>query len=327
MSFDFAIQRLLGVALPTMISRRSLNIILAVVGVVVLLSTARLLYDWALDDGEFPTGHFSPHIIDDLDATSTSFSHPDRDPICDGFPDTSGILLVMKTGATESFDKVPMQLMTVLRCLPDFLIFSDLEQRIAGNQVRDSLDTVLAEARDGNSDFDLYRQQQACEIDQDKCVKTVDGPKDAGWKLDKYKNIHMAEKAYEVRPGYDWYFFIDADTYVSWPNLVQMLRKLDPAKERYLGSVAMLGGMPFGHGGSGYAVSGAAMKELAKHPGVANNFDVRTKDECCGDYMFAIALNDTIGVTVEGIVSVGHKPRLSNALDECVSGVASDRTC
>lgn len=218
----------------------------------------------------------------------------------------------MKTGATESFDKVPMQLMTVLRCLPDLLIFSDLEQRIAGHHVHDSLNTVLDEARDGNADFDLYRQQKACTIDQDMCARSVDGPQDAGWNLDKYKNIHMAEKTYRMRPGYDWYVFIDADTYVSWPNLVQTLHRLDPTKERYLGSPTLIGNTPFAHGGSGYVVSGAAMKEFVwKNPGVANSFDVRITTECCGDYMFAVALNETIGVTVDSIVSVRRETQVT----------------
>lgn len=45
---------------------------------------------------------------------------------CDNFPDTEGILLVMKTGATEAFAKLPTQLITNMQCLPDFLLFSDL---------------------------------------------------------------------------------------------------------------------------------------------------------------------------------------------------------
>lgn len=45
---------------------------------------------------------------------------------CANFPDTDGILLVMKTGATETFDKMPVHLLTTMNCLPDFLIFSDM---------------------------------------------------------------------------------------------------------------------------------------------------------------------------------------------------------
>ncbi len=47
---------------------------------------------------------------------------------CARFPNTDGILLIMKTGATEAFDRVPTQLLTTMSCLPDskFLLFSDM---------------------------------------------------------------------------------------------------------------------------------------------------------------------------------------------------------
>jgi hypothetical protein len=50
-----------------------------------------------------------------------NFSNP-----CANFPNTDNIQLIMKTGATEAFDKVPTHLLTTLQCLPDFLIFSDM---------------------------------------------------------------------------------------------------------------------------------------------------------------------------------------------------------
>ncbi|KAH8699771.1 hypothetical protein BGZ61DRAFT_236926 [Ilyonectria robusta] len=49
---------------------------------------------------------------------------------CDGFPSMDGIMLVMKTGATEAFTKLPTQLLTGLQCINDFLIFSDLVSNI-----------------------------------------------------------------------------------------------------------------------------------------------------------------------------------------------------
>jgi hypothetical protein len=55
-----------------------------------------------------------------------NFSNP-----CEGFPDTTGILLVMKTGASESFSKIPTHLLTSMQCLPDFLIFSDLVRQLS----------------------------------------------------------------------------------------------------------------------------------------------------------------------------------------------------
>ncbi|KAL1895159.1 hypothetical protein Cpir12675_003342 [Ceratocystis pirilliformis] len=225
------------------------------------------------------------------------------DPVCDHFPDTSNILIIMKTGATESFSRVPTQLLTVLRCIPEYFIYSDMEQTISGFHVRNALDTVLQEAMDENPDFDLYRRQQQCVIDQDTCNADQSGSHNGasdGWNLDKYKNIHIAEKVWAMRPNYDWYMTIDADTYVMWPTLMQWLKTLDPKRPQYLGNVALLGSFPFGHGGSGYLLSNAAMEEfVGKHPGVANDYDVPVKSVCCGDYMFAQSIKDKIGLDIQ----------------------------
>jgi Fringe-like len=294
-------------SVPSMLSRRSLTILsLVTVSLLVFLFSTRRLGEWSLDGsyrrrpqprpGWPPHGHAANISDDDL-------PYRPHDPLCDSFPDTSGILLIMKTGATESYDKVPTQLMTMLKCLPDFLIFSDMDQHVAGYHVRDSLDTVSSEAVDGNSDFDLYRRQRACPVDQDNCSKLGDKATE-GWNLDKYKNIHIAEKAYRLRPNAKWYVFVDADTYVLWPTLVQWLRKLNPSKKHYLGSVTLINNFSFGHGGSGYILSKAAMDAfVGQHNGVGNRWDLRAKAECCGDYVFAMALKDTTDLDVRQVVS------------------------
>ena len=153
-----------------------------------------------------------------------------EDPLCAHQPDLSNLGLVVKTGATESYARLPTQLLTVLRCVPDFQIFSDMAQTVAGFPVHDALDTVLDAAKAGNKDFDLYRAQQACAAAVKACTEGMDRAA-AGWSLDKYKNIHMAEKAWRMMPGKDWYMFIDADTYVLWNSLAAWLGRLDPRKE------------------------------------------------------------------------------------------------
>jgi hypothetical protein len=72
------------------------------------------------DDGVYNNTIYGQGTEELVHATY-NFSTP-----CDGFPNTDGILLVMKTGATEAFDKLPTQLLTHMQCLPDFLLFSDL---------------------------------------------------------------------------------------------------------------------------------------------------------------------------------------------------------
>lgn len=289
--------------------------------VFVFLMTSQRLSEWSFRSSSLGIPsirrpYSSAHANDTSEFASVSKSNdrtppvarPD-DPSCASFPDTSNILVIVKTGATESYARIPTQLVTVLRCLPDFLIFSDLEQHIAGYHIYDSLDTVTHDVKEENPDFDLYRRQQACPVDQQSCNADADDDgrqKRQGWKLDRYKNIHIAEKTYRLRPSYDWYIFIDADTYVLWRNLVQWLLKLgDPwNKKYYIGSATLIDDFPFAHGGSGYILSQATMWDLAgSHAGIANSYDMTAKDSCCGDYVLGLALNETISVGLSFAVS------------------------
>jgi hypothetical protein len=208
----------------------------------------------------------------------------------------------MKTGSTESYSRIPTQLMTLLKCLPDYFIYSDKDQHIAGHHIRDSLDSVLPTTRIGNSDFDLYDRQQLCAVDQQRC-NSVSTKSNEGWNLDKYKNVHIAEKVFKQRPNYDWYLFIDADTYVLFPTLMQWLPRMDHTKPHYIGSVSLLHNLPFAHGGSGYLVSRPVMEKLAAHGRIANELEEQTKHECCGDFMFSRAVNITSGTKVQNVVS------------------------
>lgn len=78
------------------------------------------------------------------------------DAFCSKFPDPGSVAIALKTGATEGADKVPMQLLTCLRCAQNVMIFSDLEQTIAGRQFHDSLSDIPKSAMEGNPEFDYY---------------------------------------------------------------------------------------------------------------------------------------------------------------------------
>ncbi|CAI4220117.1 unnamed protein product [Parascedosporium putredinis] len=225
-----------------------------------------------------PTGKRPNPFTNPLDEVRQTPASIRQDPLCSFHPDTSKIAVVMKTGATESFARLPTQFMTTLRCIPDYLVFSDRKETIAGIQVMDTLDAVLPKAMEGNADFDLYRVQASCAIDQGPCTSALDRA-EMGWNLDKYKNIHMAEKTWKMLPDKD--------------------------------CVALLGDIAFAHGGSGYLMSRAAMKDLiGGHPGLANRYDEDMHNYCCGDAVFAKAVRDTIDVNVTGVWPTinGEKP-------------------
>lgn len=214
---------------------------------------------------------------------------------CANFPDTEGVFLVMKTGATEAFDRIPTQLLTTLQCLPDFLIFSDMEQQIGKYHIYDVLANVEESAKAHNNDFDLYRDQKECPVSQKSCVDAK-AERSNAWNLDKYKFLPMMEQTWKLRPGRDWYIFAEADTYIFWTNMVHWLRnesKISPKERVYLGSRSFIGGTPFAHGGSGYVVSGTLLKHLIEHhPGVVKQYNMKGAHECCGDLMLAQALEE-----------------------------------
>jgi len=105
--------------------------------------------------------------------------------------------------------------------------------------------------------------------------------------------------------------FIETDSYVIWPNLVKWLKGYDSTKPLYLGSVVMVGDIMFAHGGTGYVISNAAMNKLLgpERTGLASSWDLRLRNECCGDYALALALKEH-GVSVTGVEPYmnGKKP-------------------
>lgn len=223
------------------------------------------------------------------------------DPICANLPDLSKVLLIIKTGASETYDRLPTQFMTMTRCLPDFLVFSDMEESLMGYRVYDILQDTVKDAKDGNGDFNLYRRQQECLVDQKSCQKWSNAGGEA-WNLDKYKNIRQSDVTYRMRPNYEWYIHIDADTYIHWPNMIQMLSAFDPNKDHFFGSFEPSQYGDFNHGGSGYILSQSAMKKFQANSSV-EHYDREARNICCGDMLMTIAVRETIGLGNTNLVS------------------------
>lgn len=105
--------------------------------------------------------------------------------------------------------------------------------------------------------------------------------------------------------NYDWYLFVDVDIYVLWFNLVEWLKQLKLIKKVYLGSVMLINNFSFGYGGLGYIVSKVIMDDfIGNNLGVGNQYDMRVKCECCGDYIFVFVFKDKMEVGVQQMVSV-----------------------
>lgn len=127
-----------------------------------------------------------------------------RRPLCSARPSlASETMLVMRTGATEIMDRLPVHLNTLFPCAPNTLIFSDHSELFYGHQVIDVLSTVSEDIRLNNPDFELYRRLQhggRAALRPEELSGTAVKPDDSGnsgksslpaWKVDKWKFLPM----------------------------------------------------------------------------------------------------------------------------------------
>ncbi|KAI2624067.1 glycosyltransferase family 31 protein [Xylaria nigripes] len=295
------------------LSSRRLRIFGAVSAVTLITTFIYIRPQWQLDYNAYDnyyeriSNYFSHPVYE-----NTLYNHGNEQLVqkqyntsdsCARFPNTDGVLLVMKTGATESFDRMPTQLLTTMSCLPEsnFLIFSDMEQQLGPYHIYDALSEIDEADKARIADFELYRRQQECIVSQKQCVdpKAESG---AAWNLDKYKFLPMIEQTWKMRPGRDWYIFAEADTYVVWANMIHWLRTqsgFDPSSPIYLGSRSFIAGRPFAHGGSGYVLSRGALEHLVEtHANLTKQYTEKGTEECCGDLLVALALDEIEGVKI-----------------------------
>ncbi|KAI5265624.1 hypothetical protein E4T47_08461 [Aureobasidium subglaciale] len=180
---------------------------------------------------------------------------------CIPIPGLEDVLVILKTGATESPTKLPVHFRTTLKFMPNYVVYSDIEESVDGHSVVDALDTVSNVYRINNSDFELYtrlkkdgrassnpQELQQWSSVQNSGAGMIDNP---AWTLDKWKFLPLIDKALQHRSDANWYFFVEADTAILWSNLAEWLAKFDKTQPYYLGNQQQIGDVVFGHGGSG----------------------------------------------------------------------------
>lgn len=219
---------------------------------------------------------------------------------CPKLPGIQDVLVVLKTGATEALEKVPVHFNTTLKCIPNFVLFSDFEEQIAGVQALDVLRSVDEDIKQTKAEFDLYNRLRdagragltAEDINDDPSTPSGK-PDNRGWLLDKWKFLPMINETLNIRADAKWYVFIEADTYVVWPNLLSWLEKFDPSQPYYMGSGVRILDVVFGHGGSGLVLSQAAMHKVSDYraPRV-KEYDDFTAGQWAGDCVLGKTLKD-----------------------------------
>ncbi|KAL5341440.1 hypothetical protein BJX70DRAFT_51863 [Aspergillus crustosus] len=232
------------------------------------------------------------HYFPTLDI-STSTSLP-----CPSLPGIENVLVVLKTGVTEAHDKLPIHRNTTLRCIPDYIVWSDYDELIADIPVHDVLYNESSHLHQ-LPDFNLYTRVRShgrnalTDHDLSDDPSTPFGKSNPGWKLDKWKFVPMIEHTFRTYPDKQWYVFMEADTYILWRNMLFWLAKLDHTLPYYLGNQMQIRDVLFAHGGSGFILSKPAM-ELAATQLASNRgyWDGVTGEEWAGDCVLGRLLRE-----------------------------------
>ena len=217
-----------------------------------------------------------------------------HDESCRNVPGADNVLVILKTGATEIYEKLPTHFVTLFKCTPHYMVFSDLAQDYADFPIRDAIAPVSKQLRNGHEDFRIYKKLQQYQREGQDMGKLKG---ESGWNLDKWKFMPMLFEAFEAAPPQiEWFFMMEADTSVSWTNLLQWLKTMDPSQPYYLGSQNSIGGTTFAHGGSGIVLSRQAANQMqAKRSeegkeAYTKRWEDETAASCCGDETLARAL-------------------------------------
>ncbi|KAF2736518.1 hypothetical protein EJ04DRAFT_462874 [Polyplosphaeria fusca] len=214
------------------------------------------------------------------------------------------VLVVLRTGATESREKIPVHFQTTLRCVPNFVIFSDLDEEIEGHAVHDVLNGVSDGMKKQHDDFKLYhhlkkhgrqglKDQQVVTAQSGSSKGDYLNTDNDGWKLDKWKFLPMVDQAFSKMPNAKWFVFIESDTYLGWNNLLDYLGNFDANKPYYIGKHLYINDIEFGYGGAGFILSNPAVRKVSEHRSVRiRDYEDFTASHWVGDCALGKVLED-----------------------------------
>lgn len=217
------------------------------------------------------------------------------------------VLVVLRTGATESRQKVPVHFRTTLRCAPHTLVVSDLDEEIQGHAVHDvlgGLGGVTEKRRNEHDDFKHYHQLQKHgrqNIDTQRVLMAESGSSKGdylntandGWKLDKWKFLPMVDRAFKEMPKAKWFVFLEADTFLGWNNLLEYLANFDASKPYYIGKHLYINDIEFGYGGAGIVLSNPAMRKVIEQRSMRiTDYEEFTASHWVGDCALGKVLED-----------------------------------
>lgn len=217
---------------------------------------------------------------------------------------TDRIFLLVKTGYSVQWDRLPTHFFSTFTRFPNFAIYSDAASSMGGYEIIDILqDLPMSVLHDPQ--LGLYIEQQKARQDH-TYTRPPPAKDERPWIMDKFKNIPMLQHAWKHAPDLDWYVIMDDDSYFLSDNLGRWLNTLDPNKPYYLGSAVAGLQHVFAHGGSGIVLSRGLMEMAFGHihsDEWVDEYATRALRECCGDFLLAAFLKEKLDVGLNLSVS------------------------
>jgi hypothetical protein len=201
---------------------------------------------------------------------------------CKDDPDAHHVMVIVRTSKAE-INKLSTHLSGLLSCVPTFAIFSDHAGEFEGHKVHNALDTIGHDTKAKHDEFSEYQIIHADAEHKPDPKKTQ--------ALDKWKFLPMVYKAYHMNPSAKFFVFIEADTSLSWTNLLQWTNRLDYRIPYYSGAPAFISETQVAQRGPGIMLSQGAMRRYTKSYDevYASKWEKQVGEECCGDLMLAKA--------------------------------------
>jgi len=218
-------------------------------------------------------------------AATEADAPPVVEKFCRDLRNAPHVMVVLKTSKAE-VDKLSTHLRNLLSCVPKFAIFSDHAGEFEGHKIHNALDSIGHETKIKHDEFKEYQLMQADPEHKPDPKKTKE--------LEKWKFLPMVYKAYHLNPSAKFVVFIEADTSLSWTNLLQWVDRLDYRIPYYSGAPSFISSVQLAQRGPGIMLSQGALRRFAKSYDelYATRWEKNVGDECCGDLMLAKALGD-----------------------------------
>ncbi|KAL5114612.1 hypothetical protein ACEQ8H_007517 [Pleosporales sp. CAS-2024a] len=234
-----------------------------------------------------PSTPLPTHPSAKASTATTAHSAPAGIPqACNDVPGAAHVMVVLRTSKAEIKEKLPPHVKTLLACVPNFAIFSDHDGETEGIKVHNALDSIGSETKQAHNEFHEYQIMHADAEHKPDVEKTK--------KLDKWKFLPMAYKAYHLKSDARFFLFIEADTSLSWTNVLQWINRLDYRIPYYSGAPALVDNIQVAQRGSGIMLSQGALRRYAKSYDelYKTKWEPELAKTCCGDVALAHALSD-----------------------------------